>query len=102
MSEYMYVLILAVSIPFVLSFYPPLEFYRHPKALIFTLGVILLVFGAWDVFAVFRQHWYFDPLGVWPVRIVNLPLEEVLFFIIIPFCCIFTWEVLGFLTKKAK
>ena len=101
MSAYMRLLLLAGFIPFVLSFYPPLRIYRHFHALERSILLILFIFGGWDVFATWRGHWNFDPESVWPFRIFNLPVEEVLFFMIIPFCCIFTWEVINFL-RKAK
>jgi len=102
MSKYMLVLILSVIIPFVLSFYPPLKFYRNIKALFYSITLIVVIFGTWDIFATFRGHWYFNPSGVWSFIIINLPIEEVLFFVIIPFCCIFTWEALIHIKGKLK
>ncbi|MDD5565309.1 MAG: lycopene cyclase domain-containing protein [Candidatus Omnitrophica bacterium] len=97
MSRYMLVLILAGSLPFVLSFWPKLKFYRNSRALAASIFGIVAIFGVWDVIAVNRHHWYFDPSGVGAVTIFNLPLEEVLFFVVIPFCCIFTWEALKYI-----
>ena len=102
MSGYLKVLILAGFVPFILSFYPPLMIYRNSRALLGCIALILLIFGAWDVYATFRGHWYFNPVGVLSYRIINLPLEELLFFIVIPFCCIFTWEVIRYLGNKVK
>ena len=102
MSKYMMVLVFAGAVPFLLSFFPPLKIYRNAKALFFTISLILLLFGSWDVFAVRRSHWYFDTYGVWDFRIINLPLEEVLFFVVIPFCCIFTWEATLYIKSKIK
>ena len=102
MSEYLLLLILSGSMPFILSFYPPLKFYRNLKALFLSILIVFLVFGGWDIFATWRNHWYFNPKGVYAFRIINLPLEEALFFIVIPFCCIFTWEVIKFLKDKLK
>jgi len=96
MSRYMLVLILSGFVPLVASFYPPLKFYKHMPALFLSIILILVIFGMWDVYATFRGHWYFDPASVWKLRIINLPLEEVLFFVVIPFCSIFTWEVLNY------
>jgi len=95
----MLALVIAGILPLILSFWPALKFYRHWRALIYTLGLIILIFGAWDVFATWRGHWYFNPQGVFALRIINLPVEEVLFFIVIPFCCIFTWEALKYLKR---
>jgi lycopene cyclase domain-containing protein len=96
----MLVLLLSGIVPFALSFYPPLKFYRNIKALLISIGSILIIFGGWDVFATYRGHWWFDDAGVYPIRLLNLPIEEILFFIVIPFCCIFTWEVIKFFRRE--
>jgi len=102
MSEYMVVLILSGIIPFVLSFWPPLKFYRNIRALLLSISLIVIIYGAWDIYATWRGHWWFRPESVWSLRIINLPLEEVLFFVVIPFCCIFTWEAIKYIKVKLK
>jgi lycopene cyclase domain-containing protein len=102
MSDYMLVLILSGAVPFLLSLYPPLNFYSNIKALFYSITLIVLIFGVWDTFATFRGHWHFNPSNVWNVRIVNLPVEEVLFFVVIPFCCILSWELLNYLRGQSK
>ncbi len=97
MSKYMLVLLLSLAMPLLISFWPPLGFWRHWRALLASLGAVLLVFGAWDVYATWRGHWHFDPAGVWELRLINLPLEEVLFFPVITFCCLFTWEAIRYI-----
>ena len=100
MSAYMSVLVWAGILPLLLSFWPPLKFWRKGRALFLSIGLIVGIFGAWDVFATLRGHWYFSPRGCWDFRIINLPLEEVLFFVVIPFCCIFTWEAVNYIKQK--
>jgi len=102
MSKYLAILLLSVFFPLLFSFYPALKFWRNFKALIFALAVVIIIFGSWDIFSTWRGHWYFNPQGILGVRIVNLPLEEWLFFIVIPFCCIFTWEALKFIKQGIK
>ena len=100
MSKYMLVLFCSGIVPFIVSFYPALKFYKNWKGLLVSIAVVVLFFGAWDVGAVLRHHWRFEPDGVGNINIINLPLEEVLFFIVIPFCCLFTWEVVLFIKRK--
>lgn len=100
MSEYFKVLLWAGVLPFILSFWPPLHFYRQIRALFFSIFLIIFIFGSWDVFATFRGHWYFDK--VWQIRFFKLPIEEWLFFVVIPFCCIFTWEALNYILRQLK
>lgn len=102
MSKYMYALVVAGLVPFILSFWPGLNFYRNLRALSLSLFLIVVIFGFWDIFAVWRGHWFFDASGVGNLRIINLPLEEWLFFVVIPFCCIFTWEVIKYLREKIR
>ena len=102
MSEYMNVLVLSGLIPLILSFWPPLKIYRNIRALIFSIFLIVIIYGAWDIFATARGHWWFNPESVWALKIINLPIEEVLFFVVIPFCCIFTWEVIKYFKSKIK
>ncbi|MBU1726189.1 MAG: lycopene cyclase domain-containing protein [Candidatus Omnitrophica bacterium] len=102
MSKYMSLLIIAGIVPFICSFWPGLKFYRNLRALAISIGLIVIIFGGWDVFATWRGHWSFNASGVWPIRIVNLPIEEVLFFVVIPFCCIFTWEAILYLEKRLR
>ncbi|MCF7908285.1 MAG: lycopene cyclase domain-containing protein [Candidatus Omnitrophica bacterium] len=102
MSDYLKVLILSVLVPFACSFYRPLRFYENLKALLVSVGLVVLIFGAWDILATARGHWHFNPQGVGSLKIINLPLEEVLFFIVIPFCCIFTWEAINYIKNKIQ
>jgi lycopene cyclase domain-containing protein len=96
----MIVLLLSGIGPFLLTLVTPVKLFRHSRALFSSIALIVIIFGAWDVFATYRGHWYFDEGGVYPFRIINLPIEEVLFFVVIPFCCIFTWEVIKYFKEK--
>lgn len=102
MSKYALLLFLSGIIPFIVSFWPPLKFWRNWRALLLSICAILVIFGSWDIFATFRGHWYFDPASVFSLRIINLPLEEVLFFVVIPFCCIFTWEAINYIKGRIR
>lgn len=100
MSKYGILLFVSAVVPFVFSFWPALKFYKNLKSLVLSIVLIVLIFGGWDCFAAWRGHWYFNPTGVGRITVINLPLEEVLFFVAITFCCIFSWEAFAFLRKK--
>lgn len=69
---------------------------RHPKRLVMTLLIAIPLFIAWDAFAIAQGHWFFDSsqmIGV--MGPLNIPLEEYLFFVIVPIAAVLTWEGVG-------
>ena len=66
--------------------------YTRPRRLALTLLPVLVVFLTWDVLAIRAGHWDYDPDQVTGVRLGVLPLEELLFFLVIPICAILTLE----------
>jgi lycopene cyclase domain-containing protein len=67
--------------------------YARWRRLAATLVPVLVVFTGWDLYAVARHQWTFDPRGVLGVRLPGgLPVEEVLFFVAVPICAVLTLE----------
>src|SRR5262249_40600663 len=54
--------------------------YRRPLRLLLTLGPVVAVFVAWDLYAIARGHWRFDRRSTSGIVLPGrLPLEELLF-----------------------
>ena len=94
-GQYSYLAMLAfvVVASFWLEFAFRLRVLRDPKRLLKTLALSTPLFILWDAYAIANSHWFFNsqlttgiygPLGI--------PLEEYLFFIIIPIAGILTLE----------
>jgi lycopene cyclase domain-containing protein len=67
--------------------------YRRPRRLALTLLPVLVVFTAWDIAAIDAGHWVFDPARLTGVTLPgHLPLEELVFFLVIPTCAILGFE----------
>lgn len=90
--EYLYLLLNlgSVSIPFLFSFHPKLQFYRLWKPLFLAIGISMTIFILWDVVFTINQIWGFNPNYFLGFKILRLPIEEWLFFICIPYACVFT------------
>jgi lycopene cyclase domain-containing protein len=73
---------------------------KQVKRMVQTIAPIAFLFIAWDKYAIAHGHWFFDRdqiLGVYgPWRI---PIEEYLFFIIVPIAALMTIEAVR-KTKK--
>lgn len=67
--------------------------WNHLKQILIAIAIPAIPFLLWDAF-VTGTHWHFNPEYVSGIKIINLPIEEVLFFITVPFACLFTWEMI--------
>jgi len=76
----------------------PLEVLLHTRVyarwrrLLLTLAPVLVVFTTWDVLAIRAGHWSYDPRQTTGLRLGNVPIEELLFFVVIPTCSILSFE----------
>ncbi len=67
--------------------------YRRYKRLALTLLTVVVVFVVWDIAAISAGHWSFDERQTTGVTLFGgLPLEELLFFLVIPTCAILGFE----------
>jgi lycopene cyclase domain-containing protein len=66
---------------------------RRFKRVVISVLPISTLFLIWDAYAIAQGHWFFDRtqiLGIYGP--FNIPLEEYLFFIVIPIAALFTIE----------
>ena len=98
MSLYIKVLLFSFIIPFIVSFHSRIKLNTYFFPLSLALLTSAIPFILWDIYFTHLGIWGFSPKYNLGILLINLPLEEILFFIIIPFCCLFTYFVL----KKFK
>lgn len=104
MDRWQYIGVLAACVAITL----PLEavlgarVYRKPLRLAATLLPVVAVFALWDLVAVRRGHWRWSADQISGVRLLGLPVEEWLFFIVIPVCAVLTYEAVGRRTTRAE
>jgi lycopene cyclase domain-containing protein len=66
---------------------------RRWRRLLLTLVPVVVVFGAWDVAAIAAHHWSYDPGQTTAIVLPGrLPVEELLFFVVVPTCAILGYE----------
>lgn len=90
MYLYLFLVIASFSIPFLYSFEKKMRFIQWWKPVFLSIIIVAIPFIVWDVIFTKNGVWGFNALYHLNVDILGLPLEEVLFFICIPFASIFT------------
>jgi lycopene cyclase domain-containing protein len=66
--------------------------YGRSRRLALSLLVVLVPFLVWDRYAVAWGHWTFDREQTLGVVVLGLPLEELLFFLVVPTAAVLTFE----------
>jgi len=92
----------SISVPFLYSFHPKLKLYNKFKSIALGILFTFIVFIPWDIIFTVNGFWGFNENYLIGVNLFHLPIEEWLFFICIPFACIFTHYVLILYFPKIK
>lgn len=101
MSLYFWLDILSISVPLLVSFHPRIRLHHYWKSLFSAIALSMIPFIIWDIYFTIHKYWGFNPDYLSQTYILHLPVEEWLFFICVPYACVFTHEALMVLTKNA-
>lgn len=96
---YLLIDLFSVLVPFIFSFHPSLRFYKNWRSLFPAMLLTGGLFIAWDMYFTHLKIWGFNAKYLTGFQIGNLPVEEVLFFLCIPYACVFTYACLNVLIK---
>jgi len=96
MEKWQYLLLLGGCLLITL----PLEFpgdgvYRQPRRLLRAMFPVVAVFLIWDAIAIELNVWHYNPRYVSGINVPFMPLEEMLFFIVIPLSGLLTYNIVS-------
>ncbi|ORV97864.1 lycopene cyclase domain-containing protein [Mycobacterium kyorinense] len=103
-DHWQYLLVLAAC----LTITAPLEIfgrgvYQRPKRVLVAILPVAAVFLLWDELAVAARIWTYNPAYItgWTIPI-RVPIEEVLFFLVIPLCALLTYNAVSTIIDRVK
>ena len=88
---YFWVDFLCILFPFVFSLTKIFDFHKDWKYYFPANFIVAFIFILWDIYKTKVGVWWFDQKYTLGINIYNLPIEEIFFFICIPYACIFTY-----------
>lgn len=97
---YLLINFLTIFFPVILSFDKRVQFFKSWKFIFPGLFITGLLFLLWDYIFTIYGVWSFNSDYIIGVYMLNLPLEEILFFVTVPFACVFIYECLNYYVKK--
>jgi lycopene cyclase domain-containing protein len=104
-DRYQYLILMAlcvlITLPLELVFHA--RVYRRPRRWLRALAVPVVLFVAWDMLAIARGDWSYAAAYTtgWLIP-PNLPVEELVFFVVIPTCALLTFEALTWLRTRRR
>jgi lycopene cyclase domain-containing protein len=70
--------------------------YRQPRRLLLSVAPVAVVFVVWDAIAIAGHVWSYNPRYITGVDVgFSIPLEELLFFLVIPVCGLLTYSAVS-------
>ena len=100
--NYTYLLVnfLTILFPLALSFDKKVAFHKKWQYLWPGLAITGVVFLFWDILFTVDGVWSFNPRYTIGINILQLPVEEILFFLTVPFACTFIYACLNHYLKR--
>ena len=102
--SYLYLLLnlTSVSIPFLYSFEKRMRFIQYWKAIFLATILVAVPFIIWDIIFTKLGVWGFNSAYHLNINFFELPLEELLFFICIPYASIFIHYAFQYFFKNVQ
>ena len=98
LDHFQYLLLMACCLLITL----PLEFvfsarvYRRAAGVAFAIIPIVIIFSVWDIVGILRDHWSYSPRFTTGWKLIfGMPIEELVFFVVVPICGLLTYEAVG-------
>ncbi|NNC82922.1 MAG: lycopene cyclase domain-containing protein [Flavobacteriales bacterium] len=102
MATYLWLDLGALLVPLLFTFHPKIRFDKEWRFYIPAILLSMMIYIVWDVWFTVSGVWGFNDAYLIGWDILHLPVEEWLFFICIPYACLFTHHCMGRLLPEMR
>ena len=89
---YLFLMVVTIAGPIALSFDKKVAFYKNYRPFLISAGITSLIYIIWDILFTRNNIWKFNDTFIIKYKLFNLPIEEYLFFIVVPYASLFIYE----------
>jgi lycopene cyclase domain-containing protein len=89
---YLFLIVITIAGPIALSFDKKVAFYKNFKHFLISAGITSLIYIIWDIIFTRNNIWKFNDPFILKYKLFNLPIEEYLFFVVVPYASLFIYE----------
>ena len=101
--QYLLLMVACLLITLPLEFVLGARVYRRPAGLAFAVIPVVIIFSVWDIVGILRDHWSYSPRFTTGVKLIfAMPIEELLFFVVVPLCGLLTYEAVGQVLRRTR
>lgn len=93
--EYLFILLFWLIVSATIHYKYRLVLFSNVKQMAVTVGLFFFVGIAWDLVGIVREHWAFRYENLMGITLGVLPLEEVLFMLIVPYGILVFYKFFG-------
>lgn len=93
---------LTIFFPMVLSFDSRVHYFAKWRSVFLATAIVAIPFLIWDAIFTENQFWGFNEDYLVGLNVGNLPIEEVLFFFVVPFACVFVYECCKYYLRSVE
>jgi lycopene beta-cyclase len=94
--QYLLLMVCCLLITLPLEFVLSARVYRRAAGLVFALIPVVIIFSVWDIVGILRDHWSYSTRFTTGWKLIfGMPIEELVFFVVVPVCGLLTYEAVG-------
>ncbi len=91
---YLFLNLITIVGPLALSFDKKVAFYKSIPFFLKSMFITSSLYIIWDIFFTKFAVWKFNTPYLIDTFLINLPIEEYIFFLVVPYACLFIYECL--------